>query len=104
MTTSEAPAATLSSDADSPATDKEHVCKVTDCGKSFDTARQLASHLKAHSAGTLCPLCQKPVRYLAPHLRREHADDDLVRLERMIAELVDEVRAFRARIPRNQGL
>jgi hypothetical protein len=83
---------------------EEFICGAPNCGQPFSTRRKLASHLKAHSAGSQCPLCPEVVRYLGPHLRREHADDDLVKLERMITELVDEVRSLRAAIPRKPGL
>lgn len=65
------------------------------CELAFSTSRGLASHRKAHSKDTICPVCHHSVRYLGPHLRMEHAEDDLVRLETGVHGLIAELRVLR---------
>lgn len=65
------------------------------CSKTFDTARAKASHVKVHSNSITCPICDQKVRYLASHVKREHSEDPLVRLEVGLAEAIAELRALR---------
>lgn len=50
------------------------ICEVCEPARVFDTHRGLASHMKKHQDSVQCPFCRRPVRYLEPHLRKEHAD------------------------------
>lgn len=65
------------------------------CSATFENARSKASHMKVHNKGVKCPVCDLEVRYLAAHVKREHGDDPLVRLEIGLAEVVAEVRTLR---------
>ena len=53
-------------------TDALPICPV--CGEPFETHRGLASHMKKHAQPQVCPLCGETVRYLAPHLVKEHPE------------------------------
>lgn len=66
------------------------------CPETFPNARARASHVKVHNKNIKCPICLQEVRYLAAHVRRDHSDDPLVKLETGLADLVSEVRALRA--------
>lgn len=73
------------------------ICEFPGCGKVFDTARGLASHLKSHAESVECPKCGKTVRYLVPHLRTVHDlhDDAESALIEALRGLIDEVRELR---------
>lgn len=70
-----------------------HHC--SECPATFSTARAKASHAKVHNNGVRCPVCDQEVRYLAAHVKREHGEDPLVRLEVGLAEAVAEIRTLR---------
>lgn len=73
-----------------------HPNKCEVCGKVFTSPRGLASHTKSHQNDTECPVCLKKVRYMAPHMRKEHSDDPLYQLEAGISMLIAEVRRLRS--------
>lgn len=69
-----------------------------ECPKTFESARAKASHAKVHSKSITCPVCQEKVRYLAVHVKREHGDDPLVRLEAGMTDVIAEVRTLRREV------
>ncbi len=75
------------------------ICPEPGCGESFTTHRGLASHMKKHARPVECPYCNREVRYLGPHLIKDHPeqgkDDQLVE---GVRELVNENVRLRARI------
>lgn len=75
------------------ATSAEYECP--ECSEIFPSLRSRASHLKVHNNSVKCPICNKPQRYLGPHIQKAHQDDPLVALETMISALVEEVRTLR---------
>lgn len=68
------------------------------CPEIFLSARSLASHMKVHNKGVKCPVCDLEVRYLAAHVKREHGDDPLVRLEVGLSDVIAEVRTLRREV------
>lgn len=91
--------ASSTSPATEHAVDQEALPICTECEESFSTHRALAAHLKKHAKPVLCPFCEKPVKYLGPHLRKEHPDEDEYSpLIRSLTELVNENRALKKRI------
>jgi hypothetical protein len=73
------------------------ICPV--CSESFGTHRGLASHMKKHAKPTTCPVCFQEVRYLSPHLVKEHPERNAG--EQIVADvraLVEENISLKARI------
>lgn len=73
------------------------ICEYPECGRVFTTHRGLASHMKKHAEGSACPVCGETVRYLVPHLRKHHAEDDdgMSALVDSVHSLVTEIRRLR---------
>jgi len=70
-----------------------------ECQEPFSTHRGLASHMKKHARPTTCPICGEGVRYLAPHLAKEHPErTEGEELVDSVRRLVEENLKLKARI------